>query len=458
MASAASEAAVNSLRGNAREMTRGSQDAAVAAWLCAIPCATIATLAILILGPPLGELLQPAHSPYTFLSGSGPLHPEPTEHARYLIAICAPLLGMLAMAAAPRWFSRVPAGAVGPLLIATQLALAALIVASIVAQYHLRYGVAYTNGREPALKVQYFKWATLGIAALLAVTTAAALRSERVRARAAATISLDSRRLRIVVGGLALAVTAIWMLHAIHSDAEIGNAAEDLRYHLGFTLDETFAVLNGRTPLVDFTAQYASLWPFVIALPMLGVREDAARRSRSSSAPSPTLALLAIYGVMRRVTAQLARRAAAVPAIPRDEPVSIVGTLAEQLDRWQLLRQLPTALRGAVLARMAHRATHRGRRWADLRPVAAVHRRRACADQQRRLRDRQRSAPHSPRCSGAAVAPSRRKLLRLVGTGAGGLATAFALVSLVTLVRAGHCRSRHGSSTTRAPTASAASR
>jgi hypothetical protein len=56
MASAASEAAVASLRGKARATARGTEDAATAARLCAIPCATIVAAATPVPGPPLGDL------------------------------------------------------------------------------------------------------------------------------------------------------------------------------------------------------------------------------------------------------------------------------------------------------------------------------------------------------------------------------------------------------------------
>ena len=45
-----------------------------------------------------------------------------------------------------------------------------------------------------------------------------------------------------------------------------------------FTLDETYAILNGRTPLADFTAQYGSLWPYLPA----AVLARPARRSSPS--------------------------------------------------------------------------------------------------------------------------------------------------------------------------------
>src|SRR4051794_12250311 len=118
MASVASEAAIASLRGNASAHERAPQDAATTAWVWALPCAALAVLAIVVLGPLLGGLLLPSDSPYTFV---GPvltgLHPEPTEQGRYLIAICAPLLVALALATVPARRTRLPDSAIGPLVV-----------------------------------------------------------------------------------------------------------------------------------------------------------------------------------------------------------------------------------------------------------------------------------------------------------------------------------------------------
>jgi hypothetical protein len=254
-----------------------------------------------VLGPPLGQLLSPARETYAFLPlAIDHVHPEPTEHARYLIAICAPLLAALATATAPRWLARVPAGAVAPAVVAAQLAVAGVVVASIVGQYRMHFGLIYTRG-ESTTTAHLFTPATLAVATLLAASAAGAIRVERVRARLAAGLGADSRRRRLAVGAVAAAATAIWMLHAVHSDSEIASAPGDVLYHLGFTLDETFAMLNGRTPLVDFTAQYGSLWPYAPALAMLVLGKTVLTFTLVLCSIS-ALALFAVYDVLRRVT------------------------------------------------------------------------------------------------------------------------------------------------------------
>lgn len=435
MGSAALEAAVASFRGKRRARSDGAQDGAIAAWLCALPCAAIVAVAIFVLGPPLGRLLYPAHAPDVFLGGLiGGLRPEPTEHARYLIAICAPLLAALAAVKGPSWLARVPARTTGLAVVTTQLALLGVVVASILAQYDLRFGTVYTRGLEPTLTVRYFTPATLAVAALLAVATAGLLRSRAVRARAT-TLLRDSRAARLVAGGIALTATAIWMLHAVHSDAEIGNAVEDVRYHLGFTLNETFAVLNGRTPLVDFTAQYGSLWPFVIAVPMLLAGKTVLTFTIVLCAIT-TVALLAVYGVLRRATRSPVAALLLYLPLLATSLFQIAGTLENRSSVGSYYASFP--LRYALpflLAWLTARRLERGGgnvgMWL-LFTVAGV------------------AVLNNSDFGGAAFGATAAALLwgtphgfrrpalsRLARGAATGLATAFVLVALLTVVRAG---------------------
>ena len=435
MASAASQAAVASLRGNARTRAHDADDAATAAWLCAIPCAALAAIAILVVGPPLGRLLSPAPGAYRFFVGYVVL-PEPTEHARYLLAIRAPLLGALATATAPHWLRRVPERATGPLVVATQLALVGVVVASMVAQYRLRLEGPYVRYAEATLSVHYFTPATLTVAALLAAAAAGALRSEPRRARAASAVLTESRARRLIATGLATTATAIWMLHAVHSDVELGNAVADVRYHLGFVLDETFAVLNGRTPLVDFAAQYSSLWPFVIALPMLAFGKTVLTFTLVLCTIG-ALALLALFGVLRRVTRSATAALLLFLPLLATSLYMVEGTLRNRESVGTFYGTLPLRYAGpCFLAWLTARQLDRGREgrvgaWLLFTGAGLA---------------LLNNSEFGTAAFGATLAAllwarpgalERSALLRLAGAVAAGLATAFALVSLLTLVRTG---------------------
>jgi hypothetical protein len=274
-------------------------DLSAAAWLAVVPCALVLFVVALLLGPLLGRLLTPAAGGYTFLPDSvNSVHPEPTEHARYLLAAVAPLGLAGIVALAPRWLPRIPSAAVGPLVVAVQFVVVAVVVASIVAQYRFVFGAIYTGGFSPAFQIRFFSPPTLATATAIAVAIAAALRVAWVRERAAV---LLQRQRSAPLFAVAAFATTIWMLHAVYTDAALTNAPEGLAYHLGFTIDETFAVLNGRTPLVDFTAQYAQLWPFVLSLPLL-VFGKTVLTFTIALCTITALALVGVYDILRQAS------------------------------------------------------------------------------------------------------------------------------------------------------------
>jgi hypothetical protein len=92
----------------------------------------------------------------------------------------------------------------------------------------------------------------------------------------------------------------IWLLPAIQFDSTIVHAYPATSYDLVFTFDEGLSVLNGHTPLVDYPAQYASLWPYVVSVP-LHFDNGSLGAYTSTMVAITFLAMLAIYGVIRRV-------------------------------------------------------------------------------------------------------------------------------------------------------------
>jgi hypothetical protein len=290
--------------GPARPARRGAHaavaDTASIAWLVGLACALIGALAILALGPPLGRLLHSGGNPYQFWREvRWAVVPEPTEQGRFLLALAVPMLLALAVVGAVRRGVRLPARAVALGAPLAQALGAALVVACVVAQQRLRFEVPiYQEG--VVHRWRYFTPATLAVAAVLAGALAVALARGALRERFAALVRETPGR-RAAAVGLAVALTAIWLLHAINTDATIVGTSPHEWQPASFTLDETYAVINGRTPLVDFTAQYASLWPFLLALPLVVFGRTFLVFSLATAALTAT-ALLAIYAVLRRVT------------------------------------------------------------------------------------------------------------------------------------------------------------
>jgi hypothetical protein len=270
-------------RGPAGEPTliaRGEIDPGTAAWLVAIPCAVVVVGAVLALGPPLADLLFPARPPFTFLSHTG-VAPEPVEQSRYLIALTAPLLLALGTVAVVR---RGGGRGMAPVAALAQLLAIVVLVACLVGQH------------RRVFQHVYFTASTWAVAAALAALLLIVARWPRVRVRCVA-LMRDTPGRRIAVLLLAASATAIWVLPAINSSTSIAWSADT--YDAAFQFDEAFAVLNGLTPLVDFSPQYGSLVPFAEAAVMAVFGKTLLVFTILMAATS-ALAMLAIFGVLRR--------------------------------------------------------------------------------------------------------------------------------------------------------------
>jgi hypothetical protein len=258
------------------------------AWLTVLPCALVVGLAIVHLGPPLGS---------AFFEPSGEviypgvhIQPEPTEHARYALALLGPVLGAMVVVLAARRSIALPR-LLGRLLVAVgQVAVVGALLACFLAAYDID-GLPSTPGR-------YFSIRTLIVAGAFAVLLAASLRSRTVLERAARW-SRETAAVRIACAAIATAFTATWALRAINFESTVGNAA--VLNLIPWQLSEVFAILNGRTPLVDFHSMYSQLWSYVGAMSMTVFGTSIGVWTITMAALS-CLSVLAMYAVLRRVT------------------------------------------------------------------------------------------------------------------------------------------------------------
>ncbi len=241
---------------------------------------------MVLLGGPLGSLLLTNHGQVTILpEWEFALHPKPTEQARYLIALAAPLMLAVATLILAQRSLRLPPRTTGALVIVSQCAGAAFIIVCVWEQRTIQ---------------TYFTAETLLAAGALAAGALCALKSDRVRG--AVTGALSSRRAAVSAVGVAAAVlaTVIWVLAGLNFSDTIGNAGGATIYNLKWPLDETFAVLDGRTPLVNFVPQYGALWPSVTALSMSVFGATFTTFSVTMCAIT-ALSLIAIFALLWRV-------------------------------------------------------------------------------------------------------------------------------------------------------------
>jgi hypothetical protein len=288
------------VRGLAGERVARAPSAGELAWIGVVPCALLVVVAIVLLGPPLGRLAFPRAHGLVFwpvFVHPIPPTPEPTEQARFLLALTAPLLlsGFVllgARRARPR-----DAVTIARLVQGAQLLALAFVAICCVVQR--RYVFGELNAFASTGHTVYFTLATFVVAGAIAVAIAAGLASDEARRRFAV-LTRETRGRRIAGSAVALAVLAAWLLSAINFEDTIAGANGAIANHLPFWLDEAFAVLDGRHPLVDFVAQYGSLWPYPIAAAMallgstIGVYTVA-------MATIGAVAMLALFATFRRL-------------------------------------------------------------------------------------------------------------------------------------------------------------
>ncbi|HET6449003.1 MAG TPA: hypothetical protein VFG31_07820, partial [Conexibacter sp.] len=262
--------------------------ASTAAWIAAVPCALLTYLAVRAVGPWLGDQIYPAHPTFHFLGGPSDPKANAAEVGPFLVSLAGPIVLALAIVALTRRPLTLPRAAVVGVTAVVQLLLVVVVAACLDGEH------------RPEGGFNYFSTRTLVVSTALAVLLLGASQSVRAR-RLFAAHAREDRRVRLAIAGLALAATVSWLLPAVQTDHSVVDAIDVTQYHMAFYLDETFAVLNGLTPLVNFTPQYGSVWPYLVSLPLL-VLGKTLLVFTAAMTTATTLALLAAFGVLRRVT------------------------------------------------------------------------------------------------------------------------------------------------------------
>jgi hypothetical protein len=396
-------------RPRSRAVDAQPSDAGTAAWIWALPCALITSALVAWLAPPLSHVLY--GSPLPVLP-TVEHNPEPVEDTRYLLSLIGPVLLAAALVlAAPRL--RISRRTGTGLALAAQLLGLAVVVACVARQF----------GDE--WRIEFFTVGQLIGAGALTVAIVLAVRRGSLTGW-----RFEPRWLALAAPALALLVTGVWFLSYLNTAQTICTYGDC--YNTAFMADETFAVLNGLTPLVDHTAAYGSLWPLLFALAMALVGKTLFVWSVLMWALTVAM-LLALFGVLRRVThSSLAALALFLPLM-----VFTYYAASRDLDNpIQIYQQVPMRTAGPFLLawlvarRLDREPDSRGAIWPLGLAAGLV---------------ALNNADFGLAALGATVAAllwtelprTRQALARLVGHFALGLLGAYALVAVVTLIRAG---------------------
>jgi hypothetical protein len=260
------------------------------AWIVALPCAILTLAAVVLLGPPLGHsLLAPSGEalwPPVYTWGN----PEPVKHARFALALLGPLLLAACVLVGARRSPRLPPVATRALVTTNQVLLCAGLVAATIAQRHL-------ISTEMPRVWRVFSVPTLVVAVVVAATLVTLLRRPAL-ARRIVQPAAGSRRRAWICSLVAVLATAAWVLPAVATEHTA--AADPFPDLPSWAMADAYAVLDGRTPLVDYHAVYGQLWGYLGAGPM-ALLGDTVGVFTSAMAIGSALALLAVYAVLRRL-------------------------------------------------------------------------------------------------------------------------------------------------------------
>lgn len=283
----------------AAEPARTAVAPAELAWLLALPGALVLVAAIALLGPPLGHLLFPTLHIAFWNTGIVTLavRPKPAEQGRYVVAIAGPVVLSGVLVAVRGWAVPLRAGAVAALVRTSQLLLAAFVATALVAQYRVVYDASY-SGAQPFRRV-YFTPATLVVSALLTIGAVLLLRREALLERIGR-LARETDRRRWIALAVAVAFVGLWLLTAVNTEGSFGLSNDGVRGNVTFWLDEAYAVLDHRAPLVDFHAQYSQLWPYLSA-GIMWIVGPSFGAYVAIMVTASGLCLLAVYATLRRV-------------------------------------------------------------------------------------------------------------------------------------------------------------
>jgi hypothetical protein len=396
-------------RPRSRAVDAQSSDVGTAAWVWALPCALVTIALVAWVAPPLSDVLYGKPLP---VLPTVEHNPEPVEDTRYLLSLIGPVLLAAALAlGAPRL--RI-SGRTGSIVAVAAQVLGLAVVAACVAR---QFG--------PSWRIEFFTAGQLiGGAALAAAIAVAARRGWLTGWR------FEPRWLARAVPLLALLLTGVWFLSYLNTAQTICTYGDC--YNTAFMADETFAVLNGLTPLVDHTAAYGSLWPLVLAPLMALLGKTLFVWSVLMWALTVAM-LLALFGVLRRVTHS------SLAALALFMPLMVFTYYAASRDLEnpiQIYQQVPMRTAGPfLLAWLVARRLERGHtRNGAIWPLGLAAGLVAL-----------NNADFGLAALAATVAAllwtdpprTRQALTRLAGHLALGLLGAYVLVALITLVRAG---------------------
>jgi hypothetical protein len=262
------------------------------AWVGLIVAAVLLATIFAWVAPSLAKL-YPTPDQTLFVTWQHYGYPEPLEDVRSMLALAMPF----AVTAAVVLF-----GAERP---ARRSLDAPLIAAQVVTLGLLAWAVLGQQTALPIAGTGYFDRFLLSIPVLIAGLFIGVVLTELILwwwgplPRALSRVRSLADRPRLVLA-VAIVATALFLLPAVVTDSTIAHNGP-LAHEISPAAEDYMAVINGRTPLVDYIAQYANVLPFAVA-PLLGALDSSLTAYSLIMCTLSAVGLLAVFGVLNETT------------------------------------------------------------------------------------------------------------------------------------------------------------
>jgi hypothetical protein len=262
------------------------------AWLGVVAGGVLLAAAIAWLAPAL-EDLYPAPGGDLFPEWRVLVRPEPLEQVRSILALATPfiLAGVvvaLGRARPPRRSADLP-----------------ILVAQLVLCVLLAWAVLEQPRRSGFLPEDYFEPLLLSVPVLAAGTLIGLLITVAALGWRGRDAEPDATQRRAGRWWIALALagltTMVFLLPAVVTDGTVGQSGPLASGHIPVQGEDYFAVVNGRTPLVDYIAQYTNLLPIALE-PLLKAFDSSITSYSIAMCLLSALGMLAIFGLFSEVT------------------------------------------------------------------------------------------------------------------------------------------------------------
>ena len=272
---------------------RGRLAAEDVAWVGAVAAALCLVVAFAWITPQLAKLYPSPHET-VFRVWSGFIKPERVEDVRAILTLATPFVvaGAILLLGSRGAVRR----SLDPWIVGAQVVGLLLIGVAVARQPHT-FPFVPSGYFEPLL----LSVPVVGAGVAIGIGLTIGVLRWRGPGESLARAVSRARSAQWLAPVVAVVVTVIWLLPAVTTDAIIGHSGHLAPSQIPTHAEDYLAVVNGRTPLVNYIGQYASLLPLLLA-PVLSALDSSLTAFTVLMTILSAVALLAVFGVFNLTT------------------------------------------------------------------------------------------------------------------------------------------------------------